>query len=347
MRLLSTELYEAHSEFLQAVRDFFRSRSFLEIETPLLNTCGAVEVHLDSLRVQRRGIRKSPEAPAGSAAQSAGYLITSPEYNLKIALSELQRSIFQIAHSFREGDIGQMHSEEFLMLEWYLVAADEFALMDQCEEFLKTLSTAAFSRTRPLRAKFRRRRVADLMREYADCPDLSRASLIEALDRQGLRDPGADRVDPADSSATPETPYEDLFFTLFLNRVEEHLGVYGPEFVYDYPPELAALSRIEDGRARRFEIYWQRVELANGYFELTDPAEQRRRFEGDNRRRLANGKPAMRIDPRFLAALERGLPDCSGIALGLDRLFMLLRGATSLAEVSIFDNLFESRGNQD
>ncbi|MCR9142039.1 MAG: EF-P lysine aminoacylase EpmA [bacterium] len=339
MRILSSELYEAHSQYLAAVRDFFRSRGYLEVETPLMNRQGAVELHLDSLTVRRRGIRKSPEAPAPPAAGTdsldadpdlAGYLITSPEYNLKIVLSELQRSIFQVAHAFREGDIGQIHSEEFLMLEWYLVGGDEFALMDQCEEFLHDMCARPFSRIGlPEGKQFPRRSVSELLQTYADCADFSRPALQQALDRHGL-------LNPAERDRPDEIPYDDLFFSLFLNRVEEHLGVDGPEFVYDYPPALAALSRVEDGRARRFEIYWRRVELANGYFELSDGIEQRRRFDLDNRNRRQAGKPEMQPDPKFLAALDRGLPECSGIALGLDRLFMLLRDAESLAEVSMY-----------
>ncbi|MEQ9362992.1 MAG: EF-P lysine aminoacylase EpmA [Leptospirales bacterium] len=332
MRVLTPDLYEAHSEYLRAVRDFFQRAGFLEVETPLLNRHGAVELHLDSLSVQRRGLRKSPEAPRDPTDRSpnfAGYLVTSPEYNMKIVLSELRRSIFQLAHSFREGDIGQIHSEEFLMLEWYLVGGHEFALMDQCEEFLQYLSEQPFSRVRLPETKFRRRRVSELLQTHANCPGLSRAELLAALDRQNL-------LNPADRERPESIPYEDLFFSLFLNRVEEHLGVDGPEFVYDYPPELAALSRVENGRARRFEIYWRRVELANGYFELTDPVEQRRRFALDNQNRRRAGKPEMEADPAFLAALERGLPECSGIALGLDRLFMLLRNARTLAEVSMY-----------
>lgn len=332
MRILAPDMYLAHSQYLQAVREFFRTRHFLEVETPLLNRHGAVEVHLDSLSVQRGGIRKSPEAPgdhATSQTSSAGYLITSPEYNLKIVLSELQRSLFQIAHAFREGDIGQIHSEEFLMLEWYLVGADEFALMDQSEELLRFLSGLDFSNITFAPTEFRRRSVSELLQTHADCPDFSREALVIALERHDL-------LGTEEKRAPQEIPYEDLFFSLFLNRVEEHLGQDGPEFVFDYPPELAALSQIRDDRARRFEIYWQRVELANGYFELTDPQEQRRRFTAENQNRQRAGKPEMQPDPSFLAALDRGLPECSGIALGLDRLFMLLRGGTTLAEVSIF-----------
>lgn len=217
------------------------------------------------------------------------------------------------------------------MLEWYLVEADEFGLMDQCAELLRWLVNQPFARADlpSLAGPFRRHSVGELLERHAGCRSCARADIIAALERRGLLAAGED----------PETqPYDDLFFALFLNRVEAHLGVDRPEFVYDYPPELAALSRVEDGRARRFELYWQRIELANGYYELTDPAEQRARFAEDNARRLARGKPEMVPDPALLAALDRGLPRCSGVALGLDRLFMLLQGAAQLAEISPFES---------
>lgn len=339
MRILTLDHYEAHADYLRAVREFFHSRDFLEVETPLLNSCGAVEAHLDSLLVQRQGIRKSPDAPEAHGRASdapAGYLITSPEYNLKIVLAHLKRSLFQVAHSFREGDIGPIHSEEFLMLEWYLVGADEFALMDQCEELLRHLCAQNFCRISLPSETFARRSVTRLLQQYADCPDFSRASIIAALQRDGLLDPSNSNAPDSPKADVDATPYEDLFFSLFLNRVEPHLGRTGPEFVYDYPPELAALSRVTDGRARRFEIYWDRIELANGYYELNDGQEQRRRFVAENLARRAAGKPEMQPDPQFLAALDHGLPDCSGVALGLDRLFMLLRNARTLDQVSIF-----------
>ena len=326
MRLLAAEIYEAHAAYLAAIRRFFTERGHLEVETPLLNRTGAVETHLDSLEVRRQGLRKSPEAPLAAPAR-AGYLITSPEYNMKILLSELRRSIFQIAHSFREGDVGQVHSEEFLMLEWYLVGQDEFGLMDECEQLVQYLSTCDFSRKRLTPAPFPRHRVSELLRHYADCPDFSRAALVGALARHGL----------LGTNDAASLAYDDLFFMLFLNRVEEHLGKAGPEFVYDYPPELAALSRIEDGRARRFELYWDRVELANGYYELLDAAEQRARFATENERRKLAGKVQMPVDEALFRAMERGLPECSGMALGVDRLFMLLQDATALGEVSTFD----------
>lgn len=321
---------QLHRDFRSAVRAFFDGQGFLEVETPLLNTHGAVEAHLDSFAVRRSGIRKSPEAPESVDAR-AGFLITSPEYNMKILLTELRRSIYQIAHCFREGDTGRIHAEEFLMLEWYLVGADEFALMEQCETLFRRLGTdfavPEIAAQLPAGA-FPRRRVLDLLIEFADVHSFAREDLVRCVTKHRLA---------GDGRALAGWLYDEIFFTVFLNLVEPHLGQGVPEFVFDYPPELAALARVEDGRARRFEIYWNGLELANGYFELTDPVELRRRFDCENDLRRKLGKPAMEPDRGLLAALEeRGLPECSGIALGLDRLLAAFRSAAAIKDVGNF-----------
>ncbi len=316
-------------EFRAAIRKFFDQQGFLEVETPLLNVHGAVEAHLDSFSVQRAGVRKSPEAPPPTDAR-AGYLITSPEYNMKILLTELRRSVYQIAHCFREGDTGRLHSEEFLMLEWYLVGADEFALMDQCEALFRELGrdfAVPETAAQIPNDRFPRRRVLDLLAEFAGLRSWERADLERCVRDRRL----------AGDGDLSDWLYDEIFFTVFLNLVEPHLGRGVPEFVYDYPPELAALARVEDGRARRFEIYWNGFELGNGYFELSDVAEHRRRFAYENELRRRLGKPLMTADGRLLAALEDpGLPECSGIAVGLERLLSVFRAAASIKDVGNF-----------
>lgn len=321
---LDAETLQARAEFLNDVRRFFRERACLEVETPLLNPTGAVEPFLDSLEVRRPTESAVDRKPAGSASgERAGFLITSPEYNLKILLARTGRDLFQIAHCFRAGEAGGLHSEEFLMLEWYRRGIDEFGLMDECDELLDYLAGRPASRiARPGPA--RRRTVNQVLNEYAGCPDASRASLLSTCERLGLA--GAD---------AEAWRYDELFFAVFLNAVEPQLGREGVDFVYQYPRELAALSRIEGDIARRFEIYWQEAELANGYYELIDRAEQERRFAAENELRARLGKEGMTADAQFLAALA-DMPESSGIALGLDRLFMVLQGARDLKSTSPF-----------
>ena len=323
IRRLSPEILKIRSDFLKRTREFFHARGYIEAEAPLVNPTGGVDPFLDPLRITRSGVRKSAEA---KPAPRESYLITSPEYNLKIILADLQAHVFQIAHAFREGDRGKLHTEEFLLLEWYRVGADEFELMNECREFLAHLARGEWSKRSLDSAPPRARSVADVFREYCSC-STERGELEKALVDQGLRGVG---------EKPEELRYDELFFTLFLNRAEPRLGRGGPEFLYDYPPELAALAAIENGRARRFELYWEGTELANGYYELRSPEEQRKRFERENELRLALGKPRMEIDEQLLQALERGLPPVSGIALGLDRVLMLLLGETSLEEISPF-----------
>lgn len=325
--LIRAESYRARAGLFQTVRSFFADRDCLEVETPLLHPWGAVEAHLDSFSVTRAGVRKSVEMDRSAPGERAGYLITSPEYALKILLAELQQDLFQIAHCFREGDAGANHREEFLMLEWYRIGRDEFRLMDEVEALIRTASAAPWvQRKLESAAPFMRRSVAELLEQYADCTE-ERDSLGAALRRRGLIGPGGE---------TPEAlRYDELFFSVFLNLVEPALDFADPIFVYDYPAPLAALARVEGGRARRFELYWRRLELANGYYELTDPAEHAARFAHENQLRRSLGKVEMTPDPRLLAALDRGLPESSGVALGLDRLLLSLLDERSLPTLGL------------
>ena len=336
IRILPPEILIQRSRYLRLVREFFFERGYLEVESPLKNPAGGVEPFLDPLKIERSGIQKSPQARTPAENE---YLITSPEYNLKILLAHAWRDaasqgrknkaefpgVFQIAHCFREGDVGDIHSEEFLMLEWYKIGADEFELMDECQDLLAYLQDKLPGAKKSPSARSSRS-VREILRLYCEC-GLERGELEEALVRYNLL---------GQSEKLSALRYDELFFTLFLNRIEDKLGRQGPEFIYHYPAELAALSVIQDNLARRFELYWQGIELANGYFELTDVQEQSNRFTTENQLRTKLGKEVMRPDPGLLEALELGLPACSGIALGLDRLLMVLTGKSKLEQVSPF-----------
>lgn len=324
IRNLPPEILRIRSRFFRDIREFFFSRDYIEVETPLLNPTGGMDPFLDPVMVQRRGVRKSVQAGMSSRE---GYLITSPEYNLKIILSKYPHNVFQIAHGFREGDSGDLHTEEFLLLEWYRVNADEFDLMAECHELLVFLASREYSRrtlaSNPLPV---RHSVRDLFERYCHC-GLSRRDLEKAVTGRRLL---------SSSEHPSDLRYDELFFTLFLNQIESRLGREGPEFIYHYPAELAALAIIEGEIGRRFELFWEGIELANGYHELTCREEQEERFRKENELRVKLGKPVMEFDEQFLTALENDFPPLSGIALGVERLLMLLLGEEKLAAVSPF-----------
>jgi len=297
----------------QAIRGFFRDRGFLEVDTPVRVPCPGMEPYLDSF-----------------AAQGL-YLRTSPELHMKRLLAAGFDPIFQIAPCFRAGERGSRHREEFLMLEWYRAFADLETLIDDVAALLHALAPLAanpdYFRRSPevvtVQALFAER--LDL--HLRDCED--RAPLRSCLEAKKL---GWDEDDDWDT----------LFFKLFLNCIEPRLGFERPLILRNYPASQAALARLgqvgsdEMPYCLRFELYVRGVELANAFDELTDPAEQRARFEADRALRQKLGKPVYPIDEAFMAALESGLPPSAGIALGVDRLAMVLLGASSLDEILPF-----------
>jgi lysyl-tRNA synthetase class 2 len=312
---------EARGRIVAALRGFFAARGFVEVETPALQVSPGIEPHL-------RPFATSLEDPLGGAPR-AMYLHTSPEYAMKKLLAGGVPRLFQLARVFRNGERSALHHPEFTMLEWYRAGEGYDAIMADC---LALLAAAA--------AHFRRGAVAC----DASAPAL-RLTVAEAFDRFAGIDVLATGGDGArlareaarigvDPGATRD--WEDLFFKIFLDRIEPRLGVGAPALLTDYPAAMAALARLKPGDARvaeRFELYVCGVELANGFGELTDPAEQRRRFESDRARRLAlydeEGPP---IDEELLSALAR-IPQASGVALGLDRLVMLATGAARIEDV--------------
>ncbi len=326
MCTIRPEYCEFYHSLLQDIRYFFKKQNFLEVETPLLNQSGNVEAYIDSFHVFRKNAHKSPQKK--KEEKLAGYLITSPEYKLKSILASLRRDLYQIAHCFRSGDIGDFHLEEFLMLEWYKINADEFALMKQCEDLLHSIKISSFPNNskKPVKQtlSFSKRSLYAILQEYVGC-GWERENLEQTLIAKHL---------PGYRDAR-QMPYSDLFFTVFLNLVEHHLGKDGPEFIYHYPPELSAFSKVENGYARRFELYWNGLELANGYYELTKREEYEQRFFEENTLRKRLKKETMVPDRDFCDTLEnnQGLPECSGIALGVDRLFLLLLGEKNLKAI--------------
>jgi elongation factor P--(R)-beta-lysine ligase len=295
----------ARATALRAVRAFFDERGFVEVETPAVVPSPGLDLHLDAF-----------EVPGG------GYLITSPEYQMKRLLAGGVPRCFQVAHCFRKGEVGQRHNPEFTMLEWYRAFASVDAVLADTEALVRHVAAALGAGPSitvegtpvDLGAPFERLAVADAFARWAG---------VAAEDALAL----------ASSD-------EDRFFRLLVDAVEPALARSArPIFLVDYPAPFASLARLSarDPRvAERFELYVAGVELCNGFGELTDAAEQRARLLRDQDERRRRGSPVYPLDERFLAALEEGMPPSAGNALGLDRLIAVCLGTDRIGAVSAF-----------
>lgn len=292
---------KARADLLRTVRAFFDERGVLEVRTPHLAAHGVTDEHIDGIQV------------AGY-----GWLQSSPEYHMKRLLAAGSGAIYQIAPAFRHGEAGARHNPEFTLLEWYRPGFDLDALVAECVALLGPLLGAP-ARTLSFRVLFAE--VTGL-----DPLTASAAALIERAESAGA---------PAGLNPRQAVDY------LMALVVEPAMDPAALTVVTDFPGWAAALAQTRpdaDGAsvARRFEIYHRHLELANGYQELTDAGEQARRFQIDNAHRRQAGKVEMAPDPWLLAALESGLPPCSGVALGIERLQMVLTGAERIAQVLPF-----------
>lgn len=298
------ERLRRRADLLHETRTWFRDEGFLEVDTPLVVPSPGTEVHLAATEVRQR--------PRPGAEPERRFLATSPEYAMKRLLAGGAPPIFQLGHVFRDGERGRNHRPEFSLLEWYRPWRSPEAILDDCERWIRRLAGGDVvtwqGRTLDLR------------------PPWPRLPFHEALrDRGGVADPYALSAD------------EKL--RLHVERVEPTLGDGRPEFLVDWPIEMASLARPKEGDPRvaeRFELFALGLELGNGFGELTDAAEQRRRCEDERLERRALGLPDHPLDPDFLGALEEGMPPSSGIAVGIDRVVMLLTDAADIDDVLPF-----------
>ncbi len=312
------EILRERARLLALIRAFFADRAVLEVDTPVLSRAAGTEPHLCSFTTQYSG----PSAPSDGRL----YLHTSPEYPMKRLLAAGSGSIYQISKVFRDGEAGRRHNPEFTLLEWYRTGFDHLRLMDEVEALVASVLQKPLSLRETQRLSYREAflRYAGIDPHTADTADLA-----DCARRHGITT--AIGVENADRTA-----WLDLLMT---HLVETQLGRDCLCFVYDYSADQASLARVRPGTpdlAERFELYVQGVELANGFHELADSAEQRRRFEQDNAARHARGLPELPLDKHLLAALAHGLPDCAGVALGLDRLMMLAVHAQAIQDVIAF-----------
>lgn len=309
----SLDTLRLRARLLAQTRDFFHARGVWEVETPLLSQAATPDPQLHSFAV-----------PTLAGGQTY-YLHTSPEFPMKRLLAAGSGSIYQICKVFREAEAGRRHNPEFTLLEWYRIGFDLHALMEEVDALVRKLLRHQVSGYLPLTdtQSFSYRealaRFAGIDPLNAEAAALQRCARDHGLDVPALGDE------------------RDAWLDLLMSHVvEPALPRNCPVFIYDYPASQAALARIRGDVAERFELYFNGMELANGFHELTDAAEQRQRFEAENQRRLQTGQPAMPLDTHFLAALEQGLPDCAGVALGFDRLLMLIAGKPDIAAVLSF-----------
>jgi lysyl-tRNA synthetase class 2 len=315
------ERLAARGRILDEVRRYFAEEGFTEVDTPALQVSPGLEPHLKAFATLLADPRDNSLKPR--------YLHTSPEFAMKKLLAGGMERIWQLAHAFRDGERGATHHPEFAMLEWYRTGATYAAMMADCERLLRRAQGRPMTwqgKTSDANRPFERLSVAEAFERHAGIDILAAAelpALAEAAAKAGI-------------APHPGDDWEDLYFRIFLDRIEPHLGIGAPTILYDYPIAMAALSREKPGDPRlceRFELYVCGLELANAFTELTDPAEQRGRFIADQARKQKLYGHTYPIDEEFLAALEHGLPDCAGIALGFDRLVMLCTGAERIEEV--------------
>jgi lysyl-tRNA synthetase class 2 len=312
------------AELLARIRGFFAQREVLEVETPALSAAAIPDPHLASFAVHYTG-------PGPRHGQTL-YLHTSPEFPMKRLLAAGSGCIYQIARVFRDGEAGRRHNPEFTLLEWYRVGFDHHRLMSEVAELVAELLAGRLSLAEPERLSYR-----EMFQRHLGL-DPHRATVAElaaVAKTQNVSIPPGMPVDNLD-------PWLDLLLTHCIEPdlgIEPELGQGRLTFVYDYPVSQAALARVRPGDppvGERFELYLHGVELANGFHELGDAGEQQRRFAAENAARRAAGWPEMPIDDHLLEALDAGLPECAGVALGFDRLVMLAAGKTALAEALAF-----------
>ena len=306
------EVLRLRAHMLDETRAYFAEQGVMEVETPVLAHATVTDAHLASLATQ----------VAGSGDY---YLQTSPEYAMKRLLAAGSGDIYQIARVFRDAERGALHNPEFTLIEWYRVGFDAEDLINDVTRLITRLLEPHRSLEPPQRMTYR-----SAVRSTAGIDPLA----CGVGDLHGcLREHGVPLPAP------PPEERDDCLDLLMTTVVGPRLGSGRLTFIQDYPATQAALARVkadDPAVAERFELYLDGVELANGFHELSDAAEQRRRFEHERARRRARGLNTPPLDERLLAALAAGLPDCAGVAVGFDRVVMAAAGARRIEQVIAF-----------
>lgn len=300
------------ADILKRIRAFFYARNIIEVETPLMCRASVTDPYIESI----------PALYQSHPNQAAEYfyLQTSPEYAMKRLLAAGSGCIFQICKAFRQGELGRLHNPEFTMLEWYRVGFNQMQLIDEVDALLQEIIQCAPAERVSYRELFLRKFNIDVL--AASLPELKALALKNNIHVN-------DDIDDKDT-------WLNLLMT---HTIEPELGRDRPCVIYNFPATQAALARIntdDPDTAARFEVYVEGMELANGFHELQHAEEQYKRFVANNEKREALQQSIMPIDELFLSALAAGLPDCSGVALGIDRLIMLALKRETLQEITSF-----------
>jgi elongation factor P--(R)-beta-lysine ligase len=303
----SFEILRQRAQILIKIREFFNQRNYLEVETPALARFGVTDVYLDNIKATFRGQNYC--------------LQTSPEYHMKRLLAAGSGPIYQLARAYRDDELGRWHNPEFTMLEWYQLGIDHHALMEEMDDLLQLVLCCP-----PLIKKTYR----EVFLEICNLdPFLAKlGELQQTLETYNL-----------DNVLSKNEQDRDQYLFLLMSHVVEPAFANNntPLAIYNFPPSQAALSKVNKGVAERFEIYHRGIELANGFHELTDAEIQLARFSQDRILRQQKGLPSSMPDEFLLDALAYGLPPCSGVALGVDRLVALALHQNGLSNVLAFD----------
>jgi len=314
---LSWNNAQQRAKILQQIRQFFADRNVIEVETPALSQGTVTDVHLEALACRYNFLADTSDQKSKQL-----YLQTSPEFHMKRLLASGYGCIFQIAKAFRHEEAGRYHNPEFTMLEWYRLGFDHFDLMNEMAELLMLVLNC----TQPTIKTYQ-----DIFIEHVALDPLiaKRDELVTLISRKNK----------LSDWLTKEHDSDILLQFIFSEIIEPNIGNHVPCFVYNFPKSQASLAKLcpdDDRVAQRFECYFQGVELANGFNELTDYKNQLERFQEDNIKRNDICLIEKPIDENFISALSFGLPQCSGVALGVDRLIMLALKAEHIEQVISF-----------
>lgn len=322
----SLDVLKTRASLLSDIRLFFSQRGVLEVETPALSHAAVTDPAIESFVTQYQG----PTSEKGHPL----YLHTSPEFPMKRLLAAGSGSIYQICKVFRNGEYGRLHNPEFTLLEWYRTGYDHHKMMDELENLVSSFLKPYIQLGTSERLSY-----AEAFQMYAgiDPHQTDLKTLKKCAEEQAVSIP-VSMLEKGDTSS------KDVWLDLLLTQIiEPRLGKGKLTFLYDYPASQASLAKIRRVNgdpgyevAERFELYFQGIELANGFHELQDHKEQCDRFQEELKKRLSDGQAVPPMDEHLLTSLEYGLPACSGVALGLDRLLMLAVGEELLYKVIAF-----------
>ena len=309
----SMEMLRTRAQLLHNIRQFFWQRDVLEVDTQALSLASISDPHIEVLTTTAKCL----------GVEQTYYLQTSPEFAMKRLLAAGSGCIYQMSKVFRKEEHSKRHGIEFTLLEWYRMGLDDWQLMAEVEELLVSISCDA-----SLRCDYKSYQDAFLTYAGID-PFDAELSALQQLAHQ------------SSEYGLEETDRDTLLDLIFSCLIEPKIGLERPCFIHSYPASQAALAKTKmnfDGleTAKRFELYWRGMELANGYHELTDEEEQARRFAADNSQRQSQGKDVRDLDQNLLGALQSGIPNCAGVALGIDRLLMVLTQNDDIQRVMPF-----------